>query len=68
MTDSGIGITIDAGYFKPATIGDFVFEDKNGNGIQDPTEPGIAGVTVKLNGSDGQGNPCYVDNDDRCDR
>ncbi|MBK9510096.1 MAG: carboxypeptidase regulatory-like domain-containing protein, partial [Cytophagaceae bacterium] len=49
--------TIDAGYFKPATIGDFVFEDKNGNGIQDPTEPGIAGVTVKLNGSDGQGNP-----------
>ncbi|MBK9933481.1 MAG: carboxypeptidase regulatory-like domain-containing protein [Cytophagaceae bacterium] len=49
--------TIDAGYFKPATIGDFVFEDKNGNGIQDPTEPGIPGVTVKLNGSDGQGNP-----------
>ena len=49
--------TIDAGFYKPATIGDFVFEDKNGNGIQDATEPGIPGVTVTLNGTDGSGNP-----------
>lgn len=29
-------------------IGDRVWEDTNGNGIQDPGEPGIAGVTVNL--------------------
>src|SRR5438067_1323722 len=31
-----------------STIGDFVWEDQNGNGVQDPGEPGIDGVTVKL--------------------
>ena len=32
-----------------ATIGDLVFNDKNGNGIQDANdEVGLAGVTVKL--------------------
>ncbi|MGE5355707.1 MAG: SdrD B-like domain-containing protein [Deltaproteobacteria bacterium] len=29
-------------------VGDFVWDDKNGNGIQDTGEPGIPGVTVKL--------------------
>jgi hypothetical protein len=29
-------------------IGDFVWEDLNGNGLQDAGEPGIAGVTVNL--------------------
>jgi hypothetical protein len=32
----------------PASLGDFVWEDTNKNGIQDPGEPGIPGVTVKL--------------------
>jgi len=40
--------TIDAGLYKNATIGDFVWNDLNGNGIQDAGEPGISGVTVKL--------------------
>ncbi|NEO53301.1 MAG: hypothetical protein F6K54_09545, partial [Okeania sp. SIO3B5] len=43
--------TIDAGFFEepePATLGDFVFEDTNGNGIQDAGELGIDGVEVKL--------------------
>lgn len=31
-----------------AAIGNFVFEDLNGNGLQDSNEPGIAGVTVGL--------------------
>ncbi len=31
-----------------ATIGDFVWEDNNGNGIQDPNETGVNGVTVNL--------------------
>ena len=30
------------------SIGDFVWQDTNGNGTQDAGEPGIAGVTVKL--------------------
>ena len=45
-------LTIDGGYVTPATgsIGDFIFVDQNGNGIQDPDEldDGITGVTVKL--------------------
>jgi hypothetical protein len=42
--------TIDAGINRPPTagLGDFVFEDKNANGIQDPNEPGIPGVPVTL--------------------
>ncbi len=31
-----------------ASIGDTVFEDLNGNGVQDPGEPGIPGVVVVL--------------------
>lgn len=31
-----------------ASIGDFVWVDSNGNGIQDSGEPGVANVTVKL--------------------
>ena len=42
--------TIDAGINRPPTagLGDFVFEDKNANGIQDTNEPGIPGVPVTL--------------------
>lgn len=32
-------------------IGDFVWNDLNGDGVQDPGEPGLAGVTVSLSGS-----------------
>ena len=31
-----------------ASIGDFVWHDLNGNGIQDPAEPGIQGVQINL--------------------
>ena len=40
--------TIDAGLFKPAGIGDKVWDDLDGNGRQDAGEPGIEGVKVKL--------------------
>ena len=49
--------TLDAGFFKRAKWGDVVWEDENGNGIQDAGEPGIEGVDVTLTGTDGQGNP-----------
>ncbi len=40
----------------PASVGDFVWEDLNGDGIQDPTEPGIPNVEVTLTGIDANGN------------
>ncbi len=40
--------TVDAGLFRPAAIGDFVWEDRNHNGLQDAGEPGIANVQVRL--------------------
>jgi hypothetical protein len=41
-------LTIDFGYVYPPQLGDFVWEDVNGNGQQDPDEPGIGGVPVAL--------------------
>ncbi|NCA82909.1 MAG: hypothetical protein EOM72_09225, partial [Opitutae bacterium] len=38
----------DAGLYLPASLGNFVWEDLNYNGIQDPGEPGIPSVTVRL--------------------
>lgn len=40
-----------------AEIGDIVWRDLNGDGVQDPGEPGIDGVTVSLWGIDDDGNP-----------
>ncbi len=39
---------IDAGLTLPSALGDFVWEDKNGNGIQDDAASGIGGVSAKL--------------------
>ncbi|MCB0185844.1 MAG: carboxypeptidase regulatory-like domain-containing protein, partial [Caldilineaceae bacterium] len=33
---------------RPAAVGDKVFRDSNDNGLQDPGEPGVNGVTVEL--------------------
>ncbi len=38
----------DAGFYKPSSVGDRAWEDLNQNGLQDPGEPGIAGVTLLL--------------------
>jgi hypothetical protein len=44
-----INLTVDAGLFKPrAVIGNYVWADKNDNGIQDAGEPGFAGIIVTL--------------------
>ena len=48
-------LDFDAGFYLPASIGDFVWEDLNGNGIQDNGEPGLGGVQVTLIGTDGSG-------------
>ena len=46
-------MTWDAGVYKYATLGDFVWHDKNANGIQETGETGISGVTVTLHKPDG---------------
>ena len=38
---------------NPGSIGDKVFNDVNQNGVQDPSEPGINGVTVQLKNCNG---------------
>lgn len=40
--------TIDAGMHRNASLGDFVWFDKNKNGIQDSGEPGINNVSISL--------------------
>ena len=43
-------LTLDGGLIvtKPATLGNKVWFDQDGNGLQDACEPGAAGVTVRL--------------------
>jgi hypothetical protein len=50
-------LTLDAGYYQPASIGDFVFADNNNNGIQETGEQGISNVTVTLTGTANDGTP-----------
>ena len=49
-------LTLDAGLVltHPASLGDRVWFDANGNGLQDSTEAGAAGVTVRLLNPAGQ--------------
>jgi len=47
----------DAGFYKKASIGNYVWEDTNGDGIQGANEDGIPNVLVTLTGTDGAGNP-----------
>jgi uncharacterized repeat protein (TIGR01451 family) len=41
-------LTLDAGYYQPSAVGDFVWNDANANGQQDGGETGLAGATVTL--------------------
>jgi hypothetical protein len=45
--------SIDLGIVFPASLGDFVWEDINNNGIQNAGEPGVPGVTVTLTDENG---------------
>ncbi|PHN00639.1 SdrD B-like domain-containing protein, partial [Flavilitoribacter nigricans] len=52
--ESGDNYTdLDAGILEGASLGDFVWEDLDGDGVQDPGEPGVAGVTVNLKDENG---------------
>lgn len=53
--NQGIDPTWDAGVvLKSVSVGDFVWEDKDGNGRQDKGEPGIPGVVLEVTGPDGK--------------
>ncbi|MCL4205900.1 MAG: DUF4347 domain-containing protein, partial [Pirellulaceae bacterium] len=41
-------LNVDVGLYQPVSIGDFVWEDLDGDGIQDAGEPGVQGVQVTL--------------------
>ena len=51
--DSNSNLTLDIALCGNSQIGDFVWNDKNANGIQDVNEPGLQGATVKLTFPDG---------------
>ena len=64
-------LTVDFGLFEPASLGDTVFLDNDGDGIQDAGEPGVAGVDVTLTGGGADGviadNPDTTDVDEAAD-
>jgi len=51
--DGGGSWTDDTGYVLLATIGDYIWLDRNGDGLQDESEPGLAGVDVALTDANG---------------
>jgi SdrD B-like domain len=55
---------LDAGYFPGFNLGDRVWLDANGNGLQDTGEVGIAGVSVRLHAQspDGTYDPANITN------
>jgi len=53
LASGGDDRTLDAGIYRPAAIGDRVWEDVNGNGRQDLGEGNVAGATVRLLNVDG---------------
>ena len=50
LTDGQSLGRIDAGFYRPASIDGFVWEDLDRDGLQDANERGLAGVTVQLQG------------------
>jgi 5-hydroxyisourate hydrolase-like protein (transthyretin family) len=56
LTAGQTNLSVDAGFYRPGSIGDLVWNDINKDGVKDPTESGIPNVTVTLSGTDGAGN------------
>jgi hypothetical protein len=52
--DGDSDMTLDFGFYPiSVSVGNYVWRDSNGNGIQDSTESGIAGVTLTITKADG---------------
>ncbi len=48
LSSGQIYLEADFGFAPGAYLGDFIWQDNDGDGSQDPGEPGISGVTVEL--------------------
>ncbi len=48
LSENEKNYTIDGGFYRPGSIGDFVWNDMDSDGVQDNDEPGIEGLAVKL--------------------
>ncbi|MGV0379748.1 SdrD B-like domain-containing protein [Corynebacterium lehmanniae] len=55
--------TYDLGVFQPASIGDFVWEDTNGDGIQDDGELAVPNTIVRVTGPNGETHTTATDKD-----
>jgi hypothetical protein len=51
-----MGSSYNFGQVLPASLSGFVYQDCDNNGMKEPTEPGIPGVTITLTGTDVLGN------------
>src|SRR5262249_23236279 len=55
LASGGSDTSLDFGYYKPVTIGDFVWQDSKDRKSEEYGEPGIQGVTLTLTGTTGAG-------------
>ncbi len=55
LAESQLGVNYNFGNVKPVTVGGMVYEDKNDSGAFVSGDPGIAGVTLTLSGTNDQG-------------
>ncbi len=53
---NGSDVTLDFGFKSPASIGDLVWVDLDGNGVQGPGEPGVPNVTINMTWAGPDGN------------
>ena len=53
-------LSIDAGIFSTANVGDYVWNDADRDGVQDLSETGVGGITVNLWTVDAAGNPLAI--------
>ncbi|MDP2833728.1 MAG: SdrD B-like domain-containing protein [Pseudomonadota bacterium] len=53
VTTGQQNLTIDAGVYRKASVGDKVWDDMNHNNLQDANEPGISGVKITLKSASG---------------
>ncbi len=56
LTEGTNGQNNNFGELRPSSLSGFVYQDTNNNGMMDPSENGIHGVTVTLTGTDDVGN------------
>jgi protocatechuate 3,4-dioxygenase beta subunit len=53
LTSGDNNTTLDQGFYNLAGLGDFVWLDEDGDGVQDAGEPGVDGVAVELKDANG---------------